>query len=134
MIVDTSGLFALYRSDDPDHAAVATVLEHAALLVISPYVVAELDYLVRTRVGLRAEILALTELCSGAYEFPTLQAADLLACAGLVERYADQDIGVTEASLVLLADRYGTHTICTLDRRHFGSLRALDGQPFQVLP
>ncbi len=59
---------------------------------------------------------------------------DVKACAGLVERYADQDIGVTDASLVLLADRYGTHTICTLDRRHFGSLRALDGHPFQVLP
>ncbi|MFM8352862.1 MAG: PIN domain-containing protein [Actinomycetales bacterium] len=133
-MVDTSGLLALYRADDPDHAAVAAVLEHAGLLVVSPYVVAELDYLVRSRVGLHAEILALTELCSGAYELPTLQAADLLACAGLVERYADQDIGVTDASLVVLADRYGTHTICTLDRRHFGSIRSLDGQPFHVLP
>ncbi len=134
MIVDTSGLFALFRADDPDHGAVADVLEQADLLVVSPYVVAELDYLVRTRIGFRAEILALVELCSGAYELPALQAADLVACAGLVERYADQDIGVTDASLVVLAGRYGLHTVCTLDRRHFGTIRALDGRPFEVLP
>ena len=134
MIIDTSALFALFRTDDPDHAAVSDTVESAGVLIVSPYVVAELDYLIRARVGQWAEISALGELSSGAFELPSLQAADLWACAGLVERYANLDIGVADASLVVLADRFGTHTICTLNRRHFSAIRTLDGRHFEVVP
>jgi hypothetical protein len=34
----------------------------------------------------------------------------------------------------VLADRYQTRTICTLDRRHFSILRSLDGQEFTLIP
>jgi predicted nucleic acid-binding protein len=43
-------------------------------------------------------------------------------------------VGITVASLVVLADRYQTRTICTLDRRHFSVLRTLDDQPFDIVP
>lgn len=52
----------------------------------------------------------------------------------LLEKYRDQDIGVTDASNVVLADRYHTRTILTLDRRHFDVLRPIGGGRFTVLP
>ncbi|MHB2024175.1 MAG: PIN domain-containing protein, partial [Mycobacteriales bacterium] len=47
--------------------------------------------------------------------------------------YLDRQIGVAEASIVVLAERYRTRTIASLDHRHFESLRSLDGCYFQVL-
>jgi predicted nucleic acid-binding protein len=54
--------------------------------------------------------------------------------ARLIRRYHDQDIGITDASLAVLARRYGTRTILTLDRRHFGVIRPLDGGRFKLIP
>jgi len=45
----------------------------------------------------------------------------------VIERYADQRIGVADASNVVLAARYRTRTIVTLDRRHFGVVRTMTG-------
>ena len=134
IIVDTSALFAFMRLDDPDHAPVSRALDVSVPLVVSPFVIAELDYLVETRIGIRAELAVLAELSSGSYELPALTAADLISCAALIERYSDERVGVTDASLVVLADRYQTRTICTLDRRHFSVLRTLDDRPFDIVP
>ena len=134
IIVDTSALLAFMRIHDPDHASVSRALDVSVPLVVSPFVIAELDYLVETRIGIQAELAVLAELSSGSYELPALTAADLISCAALIERYSDQRLGVTDASLVVLADRYQTRTICTLDRRHFSVLRTLDDRPFDIVP
>ena len=134
IIVDTSALLAFMRIDDPDHASVSRALDVSVPLVVSPFVIAELDYLVETRIGIRAELAVLAELSSGSYELPALTAADLISCAALIERYSDERVGITDASLVVLADRYQTRTICTLDRRHFSALRTLDDRPFDIVP
>jgi hypothetical protein len=34
----------------------------------------------------------------------------------------------------VLADRYATRRLLTLDRRHFDVVRAADGAPFEILP
>jgi uncharacterized protein len=101
-------------------------------LVVSPYVIAELDYLVGTRLGVPAE--QFYELASGAYDLPLIAADDLVACAEIIDRYSDQAIGVTDASLVVLAKRFQTKSILTLDHRHFNVLRPLDGGRFKLLP
>lgn len=60
MIVDTSALLAFFDSDEPDHGAVSDVLMGATEpLAVSPYVVAELDYLVASRLGVTAELAVL---------------------------------------------------------------------------
>ena len=134
IILDTSALYALLREEDVQCQPVFEAIRDEPVRVVSPYVVAELDHLFLTRYGVRQELQALEELACGEYELPVLGAVDLLACAGVVARYRDQGIGVTDASLVVLADRYGTDRICTLDRRHFSVLRTLDGEPFTLLP
>jgi predicted nucleic acid-binding protein len=135
VIADTSGLLAYYNINEPAHEAVRNAIETSdGPLVISPFVIAELDYLLATRVSIDAELAVLTELSSGAYELPALACADLAACSAVIGKYRDQDVGVTDASLVVLAERYATRTILTLDRRHFQVLRPLQGKRFTLLP
>ena len=135
MIVDTSALLAYFDTDEPDHAAVTTIVETATEpLVVSPYVVAELDYLVASRLGVSAELAVLRELASGAWDLAAFGTEDLAEARTVVERYADQSIGLADASIVILAARYQTRTVVTLDRRHFGVVRPIDGGSFTILP
>ena len=135
MIVDTSALLAFFDTDEPDHAAVTTVVETATEpLAVSPYVVAELDYLVASRLGVSAELAVLRELAGGACDLAAFGTADLAQTHVVVERYADQAIGIADASIVILAARYQTRTVVTLDRRHFGVVRPIDGGSFKILP
>ncbi len=135
LIVDTSALLAYFDASEPDHAAVEHDLNSSTdLLVVSPYVLAELDYLVVTRHGVHAELAVLDELTSGAWDLAGFDVADLRQARSIVARYGDHDIGVADASNVVLAHRHRTRTIVTLDRRHFELLRPIDGNRFTVLP
>jgi predicted nucleic acid-binding protein len=135
LIVDTSALLAYFVVRDRDHAAVESVIGATdETLIVSPYVVAELDYLLSARAGARAATAALNELAGGAWELADFGLDHLRSAVEVIERYADQDIGVTDASLVVLAKRHGTRTIATLDRRHFEVLRPLDGGRFTIVP
>ena len=135
IVVDTSALIAFYNDSEPRHQQMSVTIRAAEVpLVVSPFVVAELDYLLTTRVGTDVAISVLHELGRGAYLIAPIDSDDINAAADVVERYRDQDIGVTDASLVVLAARYGTRTVLTLDRRHFEVLRPLDGGRFRLLP
>lgn len=135
LIVDTSALLAYFDASEPDHDDVERVIDAASdLLVVSPYVIAELDYLVATRHGVKAELAVLDELTGGAWELACLDRAQLEQTRAIVDRYADHRIGVADASNVVLAERYRTKVVVTLDRRHFDVLRATSGEWLEVLP
>lgn len=135
MIVDTSALLAYFDGNEPDHQAVSRVIDSSEeLLVVSPYVVAELDYLVGTRVGVDAEVAVLRELSSGAWELADFSVAELERAVPIIKKYRDQRVGIADASNVVLADRYRTRTIVTLDRGHFTVLRPIGGGRFAVRP
>lgn len=135
MIVDTSALLAFFDTSEPDHAAVTgAILGADEPLVVSPYAIAELDYLVATRYGVAAELAVLGELAGGAWELAALDADDLRVACRIIEEYPDQAIGVADASAVVLAHRVGTRRIATLDRRHFDVLRPLGGGRFSIVP
>ena len=135
LIVDTSALLAYFDASEPDHAAVDKDLgASTGLLIISPYVVAELDYLIATRHGVDAELAVLDELTGGAWELADFDASELQQARAIIANYRDQDIGVADASNVILAERYRTRTIVTLDHRHFEVLRPITGDRFTVLP
>lgn len=136
MIVDTSALLAYFNTGEPDHDVVSEVIDNSddGPLVVSPYVLAELDYLIAKRVGVDAELAVLRELSSGAWELAVVNVADLELATSIIEKYRDQDIGVADASVVVLAERYDTRTVVTLDRRHFDVLRPIGGGRFNFQP
>ncbi|MHB1929972.1 MAG: PIN domain-containing protein [Acidimicrobiales bacterium] len=134
MIADTSALLAFFDVSEPDHEAVSEVLAAADVLVVSPYVVAELDYLVATRHGIDHELAVLDELAGGAWRLAAFEEEELRRARGVIASYRRQEIGVADASIVVLAGRYRTRTVASLDHRHFDVLRSLDGGYFEVLP
>ncbi len=127
VVVDTSALLAFFDASEPDHDAVLAVLATADALVVSPYVVAELDYLVATGPGVDDELTVLDELAGGAWDLAAFDDGGLRRARAIVDSDRDQAIGVADASIVVLAERYRTRTIATLDRRHLDVLRLLDG-------
>jgi hypothetical protein len=135
LVCDTSGLVAYFDASDAHNAQVSRIIEaDPGPFVASPYVVAELDYLLATRRGVAAELTVLGELTGGAWELPCIAAGELNDAAALIDKYRDQKIGVADASLVVLARRYRTDRILTLDQRHFQVIRTAAGGPFTVLP
>jgi uncharacterized protein len=135
IIADTSGLLALFNRGEPAHTAVAALVAASSdPLVISPYVIAELDYLVATRMGVSTEMTILREISGGAYDIATVDADDIAVCCDVIDKYRDQQIGIADASIMVLARRYSTKQVLTLDRRHFTVLRPLDGGRFKLTP
>jgi predicted nucleic acid-binding protein len=133
ILADTSGLLSLYNRREPTHPSVAeAVAQEQGPLVVSPYVVAELDYLVSTRLGADAEQRVLAELASPAYVLAAIDRDDLRACTELVSRYPG--IGVTDASMLVLADRLGIDRVLTLDRSHFEMVRSPSGRALAIVP
>lgn len=136
IIADTSGLLAFFNRTEPTHQTIRGIVEaENEMLVVSPFVAAELDYLVATKIGVDAEVAMLKELAGGAWDLACLTREDLDAAAAIVKRYRDQDIGLADASLAVLAARYRTRKLLTLDRRHFEVVRPLvGGGRFTLLP
>lgn len=135
IVLDTSGLFAALSERQPEHAAARRALEQATRpLLLSPFVLAELDYLVVTRVGIEAEVALLDEMAAGVYELCAFSAADVSEARAMIRRYPDLGIGLADASIVVLAGRYGTTRVLTLDERHFRVLRPPGGGAFELLP
>jgi predicted nucleic acid-binding protein len=135
IVLDTSGLLAALDASQAGHAAAASCLKTAgAPRILSPFVLAELDYLLTTRVSPSTARALLAEVAGGGYQLEPFLDADVGVALEVLERYAGFDLGLADASLVVLADRHGSHDILTLDQRHFRALSALDGQPFRLLP
>lgn len=103
-------------------------------LVLSPFVLAELDYLILDLGGVDQELALLDEVARGAYLLADFGAADVAAAAEIAERHRDLRIGLADASNVVLAHRYGTLDLLTLDERDFRSIPGPGGQPFRLLP
>ncbi len=135
MIADTSGLLAFFDAADPHHQAVQeTIRKLHEPLAVSPLVVAELDYLVATRVGVDAELAVLEELAGGAFDIVAADEADLHSALAVVARYRDQSIGLADAHQVVMAERLGTRDLLSLDHRHFDVVRPLQGGRFHLHP
>ena len=60
--------------------------------------------------------------------------ADWLRIAQLVWRYRDLPLGTVDASVVAASEWLGEHRLATLDRRHFGVVRPMHADAFELLP
>jgi predicted nucleic acid-binding protein len=135
IVVDTSGLLSALDASEPRHDASARALRGAgAPRILSPFVLAELDYLLAKRISPSVARRLLDEVADGAYELAQFDAAASRSAAGVLDRYHKLELGLADASILVLADRYGTRDLLTLDERHFRAVRASDGRPFRILP
>ena len=135
ILVDTSAVLQLASSTAQRHQDVVRVVERLdGPFLLSPFVLAELDYLLGARHGQAQQLALLTEVADGAYELAPFGREDVVAARGVVERYGDLRVGLADASLVVLAERHGTADVLTFDHRHFRAMSGPGGRPFRVLP
>jgi uncharacterized protein len=137
IICDTSGLLAAYDQQEPDGPAVRELLEaEAGALIVSPFVLAELDYVLLSRAGIQAELTLLNDLADGVYQVAAFIPQDAEEVARLAERHADLKLGIADAHSMILAarERYGTTRVLTFDHRHFRAVKPPQGGVFTVLP
>jgi hypothetical protein len=74
-------------------------------------------------------------VAAGAYHLAVMEAGDVEVAMRVVEQYRDLGVGLADASIVVLAARYETNRILTLDERHFRVLRPRRrGRAFRLLP
>jgi len=134
ILLDTSGLLAALDGSERRHREAAAALRAAnPPWVLSPFVLAELDYLLATRVSTQVERQFLDEVGCGVYRLECLEAADVAAAETVIGRHPALGIGLADASIVVLAAKYGVRDVLTLDERHFRILRS-GGKPFRILP
>ena len=135
LVLDTSGLLAVLDSDQRFHAlAREAFVGYDGPSLLSPFILAELDYLLATRVGRDVEIALLSEVARGAYRLEPFSAEDIAEAVAVIEHYPDLEVGLADASVVVLANRYDTLDVLTLDERHFRVLRGTHDRPFRLLP
>lgn len=135
ILLDTSGLLSAIDRSQRHHQAARRALETTAPpWILSPFVLAELDNLLATRVSQDAERALLAEVGRGVYRLESFDGADIEAAERIIGRYRALQIGLADASLLVLANRHGTRDVLTLDGRHFRALRGPGGRPFRLLP
>jgi predicted nucleic acid-binding protein len=135
IIADTSGLLAAFGVDARRHQQARSAYEdNTGPVILSPFVLAELDYLLLSRAGIKAELELLREVAAGVFELASFSPADTRQAADLAERYADLRIGLADASIVILAARYRTTRLLTFDERHFRAIKPLHADAFTILP
>ena len=103
MILDSDTLIAYFDRTAPGHGSTAGTLEFAATfeqLVVSPFVVAELEGRVRERFGMEGWLLVLEELGGGAWTIASLDAQHLDA----VREGVAAGRTLAEASVAVLAE------------------------------
>ncbi|MBM9508443.1 PIN domain-containing protein [Actinacidiphila acididurans] len=135
-IADTSGLYAYYDRGDAQHEACRKAVAATAHLVVTPLVLAELDYLLSTRIGAAAAQGALAHVRDrvAVRRYAVPEAEPHLSTALVTMRRYPQ-IGLTDTMNVVMAAEYRTDAILTLDRRHFRMVRPLTGHTaFRLLP
>ena len=133
VLVDTGVLYALADRDDDWHQRAAEYLDGTDDLLLVPVtVIPEVTYLLKARLGDRAERTFVASLAAGELGVEPLTAADLKRCDGILDRYPA--LGFVDASLVAMAERLRVRTVATTDRRHFAQVRPAHLSRFTLVP
>ena len=135
ILIDTSGLLAALGHDVRAYKeARAAYEDDSGPAILSPFVLAELDYMLLTRAGVKAELELLREVAKGVFTLAEFGPRDVAQAATVAEQYQDLRIGLADASIVVLAARYNTTRVLTLDHRHFRAMKPLHAASFTLLP
>lgn len=139
VVGDTSGLVAALNTADPEHEASRTAMRRAALTVVSPLVVLEIEYITTRNIDRKAAHAVndwlLDQERTGRVAIPALSADTLRKARRVQNRYAALGLDLTDAVNVVLAETYDTEIILTLDRRDFRAVTPLTGDhAFRLLP
>lgn len=134
VIVDTGVFVSAADTDEPRHADCSVVLTgNRGQLVTTAAVVAETAWLIEDRLGPAAEARFLTMVLNDV-RVVDLTRTDYQRCIELIDRDADMGLGLVDASIVAVAERFGLTTVATLNHRDFRVVRPAHCDAFELAP
>ncbi len=134
ILLDTSAIIAALSPAQTEHEPCAReLMQSEGPRILSPFILAELDYFILKYADVDAELRFFREITNRVYELATFTAEDVDEAGVIIQAYRDLEIGIADASILVLANRYGCRDVLTLDERHFRALR-WRGKPFRILP
>ena len=135
ILIDSSGLIALLDRGERAHRAAKKVVEgDVGPLLVTDFVLAEVDYLILKRLGSKAQQAFVSQLLEGALTREPVTDADMERAIEIGRQFRAHEIGLTDSTLMAVAERLDIRRILTLDRRHFTLFRDKKGRVFELLP
>lgn len=133
-LADTGFVVALLNSSDIKHKDVTAVYLQQRQILLPQTVLAEVAYLLGRDAGIPTVVAFLRGMADSRFHVVALTDADLKRVAEILEKYADSRIDFVDASVMAVAERYGSTKILTLDQRDFRLFRPHHCQSFEILP
>jgi predicted nucleic acid-binding protein len=87
-----------------------------------------------TRLSIDVELAFLEDLAEGTFQVESMSRTDFGAALRVAHRYGDLELGLADASLVVLAQRFRTRRLVTFDERAFRTVAPLQGGSFTRPP
>ena len=129
IVADTGAIVALIDRDDKHHRTVSALYrENPARWVLPWAILPEVDYLVGSCMGARAEEAWLSDLADGAFQVEWGRERDLSRAHALSRQYRALELGLVDGVVIAVAERLRAEAVVTLDLRHFGAV-AIAGAP-----
>ncbi len=129
IVADTGAVIALVDADDCHHESVRRLFEQNPDEWVLPWaILPEVDYILATRVGTRAQSAFLDDLAAGAFAVEWGDQADVQRANSLCDQYADLQMGLVDGVVIGVAERLEATAIATFDLRHFGVV-VIEGRP-----
>lgn len=133
VLADTNGIIALLDASDRHHQAALAIADSYRLIVPS-IVLPEVDYLTTKYLGEAVAQAFLQDLADGYFRYLTVELVDIRAALNIMSRYRGVPLGLVDASIMALAERYQIQRIFTFDRRHFSLVKPQTMHYFELLP
>jgi predicted nucleic acid-binding protein len=135
LVCDTGAVYALYDADDLHHVTSKGVVEtETGPLFLPTILLAEIDYLLMTRLGTDAALDFLDSVQAGAFVLIHPSREDLIRCGELLRQYRDLQLGLADATVVATAERLKMQRLFTVDERHFRTVQPRGLDHFILLP
>lgn len=135
LLTDAGPLVAAAATREADNAACRALLRDASRPIVVPQtVVAEVAYLLSSRIGPHAEVALARSLRDGELMVEPVHERDWQRIANLVETYVDLPLGLVDASVVAIAERLGQTRIASLDHRHLSVVRPRHCERLELVP
>ena len=133
VIADTGAIVGLIDRADRHHQTLRELFDEAEQRWILPWaILPEVDYLVATHVGVRAQDAFLADLADGTFHVSWGEDGDLFAAEQMAKQYRALKLGLVDAVVMATAARLRADAIVTLDVRHFSAVK-IPGAP-RLLP